>query len=71
MENLELISAESWYEVEVAAQGSDDWYATNEKADTMKALKEKLMRGRPFHAGFDTRYVKKTLTVEVVYGRNN
>lgn len=69
MTEPELIHTETWYELETAFKGTEDWFAAPEhNSDTPEGIKKKLKTCKPAATkfGYDLRMVKKTLTISVI-----
>lgn len=56
---------EIWYEIQLSAPGTDDWFTSTETADTESSIRTKQALMVAVTDG-DTRIVKKTLIEEVV-----
>jgi hypothetical protein len=57
---------EVWYELEYSSPGADDWFSSNDKADTSHSIAEKLVMLQRSNKSVEWRAVRKILTTDVL-----
>lgn len=58
----------TWYEIQYSHKDANDWYATNNHADTIETAKNKIanIKSVRVNDAFEYRIVRKTLIEETV-----
>ena len=64
------VDTEVWYDVEYSIAGADDWYTSNNRADTVPAAMALMANLKSVADNLEFRVVEKTLTTAVICVRD-